>query len=142
MNSDIDVITEYEIVKNMALNSGISSARISYLQERKDLLYLVVDCHKLLKLHMFYVREWTIDFYYFRGNTHNHIFDSNSDGFIKKLFDGDIFILIDKRFHMRLHFNFKFIDRDDIDRIYNGYKSKRNIMLFSAREILIDTYSK
>ena len=139
MNENKDVIVEYEVIKNLALQYGIASSRIHYEQAEENLLYLIIECHELLKLYMYYDIEWTIEYHYSSGMNHNHILDFQRDDYMNKLFKGDIFLLIDKRIHKRIGLNkFKFVTRENVERIKCKNMRKKKVKLFSTREILIN----
>lgn len=139
MIEDKDIIGEYEVVKNLALIHGIPSSRIHYEQADENLLFLIIECHDLLKLYMYYDIEWTIEYHYSNGVNHNHILDFQRDEYMNKLFKGEIFLLIDKRFRKRIGLNkFKFVSKENVDKTKSRYMRKKKVKLFSTREILID----
>jgi len=129
----------YGEMLNYILSSGIHEKNISREINANSVESIIVECHSLLTIIMYYDREWTIDYFSGKITTHNHIFDIKDD-FIKDLFAGDLFFLINNRFFHRISAfsDLKFVSKDNIEKILHKYKGKRKIKLFSVKEILID----
>lgn len=139
--NDTDTMTEYEIVKNMALTCGFSKTQVSYEQHKKDILYLVINCHECLTLKLFFDREWTIDYLTPVYNTHNHIQVWDRDDYLKKLFNGDIYILIDRRIITSLYrpnSSINFYEGEIVQSYKAKFIDKKKIKFFSTKEILIN----
>lgn len=137
-----DIFQQYEMVRDIALASGIQSSRIHNHGTDTELQYIIVECHDLLKLLMYYDGEWTIEYHYPKGINHNHIMDNNHFEFINALFKGEIYLLIDKRKFRPTIFEFRFVFLKDIANYFEKYKKKRNVMLFSTQKIVIDNYNR
>ncbi len=141
MNENRDVIGEFEIVKNMALMNRIPSSSIHYEQTDLETLCLVIYCHENLTMKLYYDIEWTIDYHYPGGSgaDHNHIQDWQRDEYINRLFKGEIYFLIDRRFLKKnTNSEFNFIDINKLDKYKRKFANKKKVKLFSTREIWIN----
>ncbi|MCF7924447.1 MAG: hypothetical protein K9L64_04975 [Candidatus Izimaplasma sp.] len=138
-NNKLEINAIYDEMQNFIISSGIQEKNVSRENNTNSVESIIVECHSLLTIIMYYDREWTIDYFSGKIATHNHIFDIKDD-FIKDLFEGDLFFLINNRFFHRISAfpDLKFVSKDNIDKILHKYKSKNKIKLFSVKEILID----
>jgi len=129
----------YDEMLNYILSSGIQEKNVSREINANSVESIIVECHSLLTIIMYYDREWTIDYFSGKITTHNHIFDIKDD-FMKDLFEGDLFFLINNRFFHRISAfsDLKFVSKTNVDKILHKYKNKRKYQLFSVKEILID----
>lgn len=130
---------EFEAMYNFILSCGFQKENITISDKSESLRSLIMDCHSLLTIIMYYDREWTLDYYSGKFTTHNHVF-SWCDDFIQNLFNGDIYFLVNSRFLHRVSAfsDIKFIHKTKISKILSKYKNKKKYKLFSTKEILIN----
>jgi len=130
---------EFEPIYNFILSCGFEKDNITISENSESCRSLIIDCHSLLTLIMYYDREWTIDYYSGKFTTHNHVF-SWSDDFIQNLFKGDIYFLVNSRFLHRVSAfsDIKFIQKSKLCKVLNKFKNKKKYKLFSTKEILIN----
>lgn len=121
------------------LSCGIDEQKVTRVKNSNSEESIVIECHGLLTIIMYYDIEWTIDYYSGKVTTHNHIFDSKDD-FIMDLFNGDLFFLINNRFFHRISAfsDLKFVSKNNVDKILHKYKNRRKYQLFSVKDILIN----